>query len=88
MKLTILRLAIVIRYATLRAILSYAAFHDLELDHLDVYIAFLNPTLKELNYMKIPEYFHLLAPWIQYIENNFYLKLSKALYGLKQSPRE
>ncbi|KAI0997533.1 hypothetical protein K3495_g10653 [Podosphaera aphanis] len=80
--------ATVIRSATLRAIFSYAAFHDLELDHLDVDIAFLNPTLKEPNYMKIPEYFHLLAPWIQGIENNFYPKLRNAFYGLKQSPRE
>ncbi|KAI0997845.1 hypothetical protein K3495_g10344 [Podosphaera aphanis] len=80
--------ATVIRYATLREILSYAAFHGLELDHLDVDTAFLNPTLKEPNYMKIPEYFHLLAPWIQGIENNFYLKLKKALYGLKQPLRE
>ncbi|KAI1003626.1 hypothetical protein K3495_g4577 [Podosphaera aphanis] len=56
--------ATVIRYATLRAVFSYAAVHDLELDHLDVDTAFLNPTLKEPNFLKIPEYFHLLKPWI------------------------
>ncbi|KAI0991801.1 hypothetical protein K3495_g16386, partial [Podosphaera aphanis] len=80
--------ASVVRYATLRAMISYSAVHNLELDHLDINTAFLNPTLKETNYMKIPEYFHLLQPWIQGVEDRFYLKLKKALYGLKQSPRE
>ncbi|KAI0992720.1 hypothetical protein K3495_g15465 [Podosphaera aphanis] len=50
--------------------------------------AFLNPTLKEPNYMKIPDYFYLLYRWIQGIESEYYLELKKALYGLKQSPRE
>ncbi|KAI1003303.1 hypothetical protein K3495_g4898 [Podosphaera aphanis] len=68
--------------------ISYAAVHDLEFDHLDVNTAFHNPKLKEQNYMEIPQYFHLLHPWIQGVEKNFYLKLNKALYGLKQSPRE
>lgn len=79
--------ATVIQYATHVAILSYSAVHDLELKHLDVDTAFLNPTLNEPNFMKIPDYFNLLVPWIKGIENKFYLKLKKALYGLKQSPR-
>lgn len=80
--------ATVVRYATLRTIFSYLAVHDLELDHLYVDTAFLNPTLKEPNYSRIPEYFHLLKPWIHGIESQYHLKLKKALYGLKHSPRE
>ncbi|KAI0995900.1 hypothetical protein K3495_g12281 [Podosphaera aphanis] len=80
--------ATVIRYATLRAIFSYAAIHDFELDHLDIDTAFLNPTLKEPNFLRIPEYFHLLKPWIRGVEHKYHLKLNEALYGLKQSPPE
>ncbi|KAI0993413.1 hypothetical protein K3495_g14771, partial [Podosphaera aphanis] len=69
-------------------IFSYAAVNNLELDHLDVDTAFLNPTLKEQNYLRISEYFHLLKPWIRGVKNQHYLKLNKAIYGLKQSPRE
>ncbi|KAI1002912.1 hypothetical protein K3495_g5296 [Podosphaera aphanis] len=68
--------------------ISYAAVHDLELDHLDVNTAFLNPKLKQPNYMEILPYFHLPHLWIRDIEKNFYLILKKALYGLKQLPRE
>ncbi|KAI0992057.1 hypothetical protein K3495_g16129, partial [Podosphaera aphanis] len=69
--------ATVVRYATLRTVFSYAAINNLELDHLDVDTAFLNPTLKEPNYLRIPEYFHLLKPWIKGSENKYYLKLNK-----------
>lgn len=81
-------IATVVRYATLRTVLSFAIIHDLDLDHLDVDTAFLNPMLKEPNYMKIPDYFCLLHPWIKNKENKFYLKLKKTLHGLKQLPRE
>ena len=78
----------VVQYATLRTVFSSAAVHDLDLDHSDVDTAFLNPTLKEPNYMKIPEYFHLLHPWIKNKENKFHLKLKKAPCGLKQLSRK
>ncbi|KAI0995371.1 hypothetical protein K3495_g12811 [Podosphaera aphanis] len=80
--------ATVVRYATLRAVFSCAIINNIELDHLDADTAFLNRTLKEPNYLGVPEYFHLLKPWIKGSENKYYLKLNKALYGLKQLPRE
>ncbi|KAI1002407.1 hypothetical protein K3495_g5791 [Podosphaera aphanis] len=57
--------------------------HDLELNHLGVDTAFLNPTLKEPNFLRIPDYFHLLKPLIKGVKDKYYLKLKKALYGLK-----
>ncbi|KAI1002126.1 hypothetical protein K3495_g6074 [Podosphaera aphanis] len=40
--------ASIIRYATLRAVISYSAVHNLELDHLDINTAFLIPMRKKL----------------------------------------
>ena len=50
----------VIRYNTLRALLAKAAVEDLEIDHMDVDTAFLNPNCKEEIYIEVPEYFKLV----------------------------
>ena len=49
--------ASVVRYTTVIFLLIYAVSQGLEVDHLDVDTAFLNPHLKEEMYMEIPEYF-------------------------------
>ena len=72
--------AIVVWYAILRTVFYFATRFDLDLDHLDVDTAFLNPTLKEPNYMKIPEYLYLLPPCIKNKENKLHLKLKVAAW--------
>ena len=53
--------ASVIRYNTLRLLLAKAAAEDLEIDHMDVNTAFLNPKCEEEIYMEIPDFFHLVT---------------------------
>jgi hypothetical protein len=77
--------ASVVRYNTLRALLAKAAIEDLEIDHIDVDTAFLNPNCEEEIYMEVPEYFELVMPGIT--RQTHYLQLLKSLYGLKQAPR-
>jgi hypothetical protein len=77
--------ASVARFSTLRALLAKAAAEDLEIDHLDVDTAFLNPVLKEEVYMELPEHFELLYPDLK--SDGICLRLLKSLYGLKQAPR-
>jgi reverse transcriptase-like protein len=77
--------ASVIRYTTLRILLAKAAADDLEIEHVDVNTAFLNPILEEEVYMEIPQFFELVFPELK--NKDAYLKLNKALYGLKQAPR-
>lgn len=78
--------ASVVRYDTLRFLLAKVAAEDLEIDHIDVNTAFLNPTLKEDIYMEIPQFLDELIPELR--GSQAYVKLNKALYGLKQAPRE
>ena len=68
------------KWASLRAILALAAFHDLHLESVDISSAFLNGELEEEVYMQQPEGF---------IEKgkDWYWLLKKSLYGLKQAPR-
>ncbi|KAI0994521.1 hypothetical protein K3495_g13661 [Podosphaera aphanis] len=80
--------ATVVRYSTLRTLLAKAATEDLEVDHIDVNTAFLNPNIKQEIYMKIPYLFDLTHPETKSHEHEYYLKLNKSLYGLKQAPRE
>jgi hypothetical protein len=77
--------ASVLRYNTLRAVLAKASAEDLDIEHIDVDTAFLNPTLNEEIYMEIPDFFELIHPGIK--RESHYLKLKKALYGLKQAPK-
>src|SRR5204862_418681 len=82
--------ASVVRYTTLRYLLAKAAAEDLEINQLDVDIAFLNPELKEEIYMEVPEHFFILEPKLKdsYKRKKFYLRLHKSLYGLKQAPHD
>jgi hypothetical protein len=47
----------VVRYTTVKFLLVQAVVRGLEVDHLDVDTAFLNPPLKEEVYMEVPDYF-------------------------------
>jgi hypothetical protein len=69
----------VLKYQTLRYVISYAYEKNLSLGQLDVETAFLNGVLSEEIYMRLPD---------GYDENERKIvKLIKSIYGLKQSPR-
>jgi len=72
----------VVKHTSIRVLFSLVAIKDLELEQLDVKIAFLNGDLEEQIYMKQLEGFKVVGK-----ENNVCL-LKKSLYGLKQSPRQ
>ncbi|KAI0994529.1 hypothetical protein K3495_g13651 [Podosphaera aphanis] len=69
--------ATVVRHSTLRTLLAKAAAEDLEIDHVDVNTAFLNPTVKQEIFMRIPKSFDLILPAIKGHEDEYYLKLNK-----------
>ena len=69
----------VVSKTTLRMHLTITAVQDLELEQLDIKIAFLNADLVEDIYMKFPE-------GVQPVPRKV-LKLKRSLYGLKQAPR-
>lgn len=74
----------VVRYVTLRVLLAYAAIYDWEIDQMDAIMAFVQGTLDEEIYIKIPDGFR------EFYKDNLdekVLKLNKALDGLKQSGR-
>jgi Reverse transcriptase (RNA-dependent DNA polymerase) len=73
-----------LRYKTLRILLAKAAAKDLEADHVNIDIAFLNLDLKEEVYMKVLQF--LKEVYLELTLDAF-LKLNKSLYGLKQAPR-
>ena len=75
------------RFDTLRSLLAKAAAEDLEIDHLDVEQAFLNPTLKERIFIQLPPFFRELFPHL-IGDMDAFVELNKALYGLKQAPRK
>jgi hypothetical protein len=56
--------ALVVRYNTLQVLLAKVAVKDLEIDQIDVNIAFLNPDYEEEIYMQVPDYFKLIMPGI------------------------
>ena len=66
------------KWASLHAIIAIVALEDLELESIDIALAFLNRELEEDVYMEQPKGFHQGAP-------DDYLKLLKGMYGLKQS---
>lgn len=69
----------VVRYDTVRCVLSLAAIQDMEMVQFDVKTAFLNGNLQETIYMQIPE-------GIEH-ESNEVCRLKRSLYGLKQASR-
>lgn len=70
----------VLRYESLRLLLAFAIFHDLEIHQMDVEGAFLQAELDEEIYVRPPEGYrdpkHPHKVW----------RLVKSLYGLKQAP--
>ena len=75
-----------LQYTTLRILLAKAATKDLEANHVDINIAFLNLDLKKEVYIKVPEFLAKVYPKLSKISDAF-LKLNKLLYKLKQAPR-
>lgn len=71
----------VVRHTTLRLLFALSVKLGLDTTHLDVTTAFLNGTLEETIYMKIPEGFS------EQTRAGQVLRLKKAIYGLKQSSR-
>lgn len=72
----------VVKHYSIRILLAIVAFHDLELEQLDVKTAFLHGDLEETIYMSQPEGF------IKEEDKNKVCLLKKTLYGLRQSPRQ
>ena len=72
----------VVRYSSLRLIISLAANYDWEMHHMDVKSAYLNGDLEEEIYMEQPEG----VPRVKGKED-WVCSLRKALYGLKQAGR-
>jgi hypothetical protein len=71
----------VLKYKSLRILLSLAAIKDMEVKQMDVETAFLNAPIKEEVYMEQPEGYHDG-------NNQNVLRLLKTLYGTKQAPHE
>jgi transposase InsO family protein len=71
----------VAKFASIRALLSLAAYLDLELHQMDVHTAFLNGDLHHDIYMQQPEGFVVAG------QERLVCKLQKSLYGLKQAGR-
>jgi hypothetical protein len=73
--------SLVVKFATLRAILSLALSRDWAIHHLDVKNAFLHGTLTETVYYIQPTGF------IDAAHPDLVCRLNRSLYGLKQAPR-
>lgn len=69
----------VVRYNTLRYLLSLAAHFDLDIDQWDVVTAFLQGDVEEEIFMLQPE---------EFADNSKVCRLNKAIYGLKQASRQ
>lgn len=69
----------VVKYDSVRLILSVAAAHDMNITQFDVKTAFLNGDLDEVIYMEQPYGFE---------QDDRVCLLKKSLYGLKQAPRQ
>lgn len=72
----------VVKHVSIRYMLSAVAFHNMELQQMDVKTAFLHGNLDEFIVMEQPEGF---------VDKRFpdkVCRLKKSLYGLKQSPRQ
>ena len=71
----------VVRFESIRVLISIAAQEGWTLHHLDVKAAFLNGEVEEELYVKQPGGFLIVG------REHWVLRLRKALYGLKQAPR-
>ncbi|KAH9752645.1 hypothetical protein KPL71_014775 [Citrus sinensis] len=72
----------VVKYSSIRLLLAFSAYHDLELEQTDVKTAFLHGSLDEEIFMAQPEGF------IEKGSEDKVCLLKKSLYDLKQSPRQ
>ena len=70
--------AAVVKPMAFRILFALAAYHDLDVDQMDVATAFLNGVIDQLIYVELPTGFE---------SQGKVCKLKKSLYGLKQSPR-
>ena len=73
--------SLMVRFSSIRLILSLVAHMDLELFQMDVKTVFLNGDLDEEIYM------HQFVDCITPGQENKVCKLRKSIYGLKQSSR-
>jgi hypothetical protein len=73
----------IVRVISIRVVLALAAFHDWEVEQLDVVTAFLKANIDEETYMRQPEGFRSTDNK----GTELVCMLQKALYGLKQAPR-
>lgn len=69
----------VVRYTSLRYLLSLAAQFDLDIEQLDAVTAFLQGDIEEEIFMVQPK---------EFAENSKVCRLKKAIYGLKQASRQ
>ena len=67
----------------MRWLLAKAISENLKVNHINVNIAFLNPTLKEEVYIKVLRFIKDI--FLKVKGFNIYLKLKKTLYRLKQA---
>ncbi|CAL1369479.1 unnamed protein product [Linum trigynum] len=72
----------VVKMSSIRVVLGLAASLDLEVEQLDVKMAFLHGDLEEEIYMDQPEGFEVKG------KEDLVRRLRKSLYGLKQAPRQ
>jgi len=71
----------VAKFSTLRILLSYVAYLNWHLHHVDIVATYLHGPLDEDIYMKIPD-------GVENSGSGHHWKLKKALYGLKQAGRQ
>jgi hypothetical protein len=71
-----------VKMSSIRVVLSLAAIMNLEIEQLDVKIAFLHGDLDEKIYMEQPEGFTAKG------KEHLVCRLKKSLYGLKQAPKQ
>ena len=71
----------VVRFSSIRLLLTYAVQNEMLVHQIDVVTAFLNGKLEEEIYMEQP-YGYILPG-----KEHLVCKLQELLYGLKQSPR-
>ena len=70
-----------VRFSSIRTLLSFAVQNNLHVHQMDVVTAFLNGHLEEEIYMEQPE------GYIKPGQEHLVCKLKRSIYGLKQSPR-
>ena len=74
--------SLVVKHSSIQALHGILAFHDYELEQLDVKTTFLHGDLEEDIYMQQPERFIVSG------KEDCVCLLERSLYGLKQSPRQ